>query len=199
MLDTVVADAERWEWLDLAADAHFLRGEVADRDGKPRDAADGYARAYAASRRQGDPRRGVRDLNALTNALLDAGAYDKAAEVADEAGRLAGQAQELGAEATAHNNLGEARRLAGRLDEARMAYERALALARRADDPTAVASILLNLGALERRAGRLAQARAHFVEARDLARRLDDRRASEYAQRSLEQLEGALPGAGSAR
>jgi tetratricopeptide (TPR) repeat protein len=189
---SVIPDAERWGWLDAASDARFLLGEIADREREPRVASDAYARAYDASRRLGDRARGTRDLNALTNALLDAGALPKASEAATEALRLAEQEQNLAAQATAQNNLGEAHRLAGRLTEAREAYEQALGHARRSRDRVVVASVLLNLGALEQRAGRLAQARSRFTEARDLARSLGDSRAGDYAQRNLELLDAEI-------
>lgn len=195
----VIPDAERWGWLDVAADGHFLGGEVLDRERKPREAADAYARAYDASRRLGDAGRGLHALNALTNALLDGGAYDKAREAATEAYRLALRQQDVDAEATAQNNIAEAQRLAGRLSEAREGYERALGLARQARDRAAEASILLNLGVTERRAGRLDQARVRFAEARDLARSLDDARASAYAEWNLDQIDQELRARGGQR
>ncbi len=195
----VVTEAERWGWLDVAADAHFLLGETFDRERRPRDAADAYARAYDASRRLDDRARGLQTLNALTNALLDAGAHRKAGEAAAEAYRLAVRDNDVAAQATAENNLAEANRLAGDLAAAREGYERALALARRADDRAAMASILLNLGVAERRAGRLTEARARFAEARDLARSLDDKRADAYARWNLEQIDAEIQTKGGAR
>jgi tetratricopeptide (TPR) repeat protein len=193
---TVLGDAERWDWLDVLADGQFLLGEVADRERKPRDAADAYARAYDASRKQGDLERGVRVLNALTNALLDAGAWGKAHDAAVEASQLAARQGDLPAQATAENNLAEADRLAGRLPEARQGYERALQLARQAGDGAAAASILLNLGVTERQAGRLEEARTRFVEAQRLARALADPRADAYAQWHLDQIEAEIRAAG---
>lgn len=192
----VLGDAERWEWLDVVADGEFLLGEIADRERKPRDAADAYARAYDASRKLGDLERGVHTLNALTNSLLDAGAWDKARAAAAEASRLAARRGDVSAEATAQNNLAEADRLAGRLAEARQGYERALQLAREAGDRAAEASILLNLGVTERRAGRLGEARARFAEAQRLARALADKRADAYAQWNLDQIEAETRASG---
>jgi tetratricopeptide (TPR) repeat protein len=191
-LGGVIPDAEKWGWLDVAADAHYLNGEAFDRERNPRDAADEYTRAYEASRRLGDQARGLRSLNALTNAFLDAGALAKATEAATEADRLARRRNDLSAQATAQNNLAEANRLAGRLIDARDGYERALGLARQANDRLALTSILMNLGTAERRSGRLAQARARFAEARDLARDLDDRPAGAYAEWNLEQIEAEI-------
>ncbi len=198
-LTRVVGDADRWGWYDVASDAHFMLGEVLERErGAPddpereraaRDAADAYTRAYDASRRLGDRPRGVRDLNALTNALLDARAHQKASEAASEALRLAERERDLIAQATAQNNLAEADRMAGRLDAARDGYARALALARQAGDRVTQASILLNLGASERRAGRLDVARAHFTEARELAGELNDARAGAYADWNIQQID----------
>ncbi len=185
----VLVEAERWGWYEVAADAHFLLGEMLDRERKPREAADAYARAYEASRTLADRARGLQALNALTNALLDARAVPRAREAAAEALGLAQRRNDAGGQATAQNNLAEADRLAGRLDAAREGYVRALALARQAGDHAAVASILLNLGVAERRAGRLAEARARFIEARELARSLEDERAGAYAQWNLKQIE----------
>lgn len=203
-LGRVVGDADRWDWYDVASDAHFMLGEILERERESRndpererasrDAADAYARAYGASRRLGDRPRGVRDLNALTNALLDARAHQKASEAAREALRLAERERDLVAQATAQNNLAEADRMAGRLDTARDGYARALALARQAGDRVTQASILLNLGASERRAGRLDVARAHFTEARDLARELNDARAGAYADWNIQQIDAETRG-----
>jgi len=195
----VIADAERWGWLDVESDAHFLLGELFDRERKSREAADAYARAYDASRRLNDRVRGLRTLNALTNALLDRGALDKARETAAEAYRLALRDNDVAAQATAQNNLAEADRLAGRLAAAREGYERALSLARQTDSRAAVASILLNLGVTERRAGRLAKARARFAEARELARGLDDARGGAYAEWNLEQIDAEIQKQGGTR
>jgi tetratricopeptide (TPR) repeat protein len=188
----VLVEAQRWGWAEVEADGQYLLGEMLDRERTPRAAADAYARAYDASRRLGDRARGLLALNALTNALLDAGAAAKAREAAGEALRLATREQDVAAQATAQNNFAEADRIAGKLDAAREGYERALALARQASDRAAVASILLNLGAAERRAGRLDAARARFVEAQDLARSLDDTRAGAYARWNLEQIEADI-------
>ena len=195
----VIAEAERWGWLDVASDAHFMLGEMFDRERKPREAADAYTRAYDASRRLNDRARGLRTLNALTNALLDGGALDKAREAAVEAYRLALRDDDVAAQATAQNNLAEADRLAGRLAAAREGYEHALRLARQTSDRAAVASILLNLGVAERRAGRLAEARARFAEARVLARGLDDPRGGAYAQWNLEQIDAEIRKRGGTR
>jgi tetratricopeptide (TPR) repeat protein len=192
----VLGDAERWAWLDVLADGQFLLGEVADRERRPRDAADAYARAYDASRKEGNLERGLRTLNALTNSLLDAGAWGKAHAAAAEASRLAARQGDLPAEATAENNLAEADRLGGRLPEARQSYERALALARQVGDRAATTSILLNLGVTERQAGRLVEARTRFVEAQRLARALADERAAAYAQWHLDQIEAEIRATG---
>jgi tetratricopeptide (TPR) repeat protein len=195
-LQKIIPDAERWAWLDIAADAHFMIGEMYERERAVRDGADAYARSYDASRRAGDTARGVRALNALGNTLLDAGAYDKAVEVSTEAARLAARDRALAAQATAQNNLGEAHRLAGRFAEAREAYDRALALAREAGDRRAQVAVLVNLGATERRASRFADARRHFTEARELADRLNDAQAVTYAQWNLDQIDAESPGVG---
>jgi len=86
---SVLADADRWEWFDVVADGQFLQGELADRLRTPREAADAYARAYDGARKLGDLERGLRALNALANAFLDAGAWDKAREAAGAASRFA--------------------------------------------------------------------------------------------------------------
>jgi tetratricopeptide (TPR) repeat protein len=191
-LAPIMVDAERWGWLDVASDGHFLLGEMLDRDRNPRAAADEYTRAYDGSRRLGDRKRGLRDLNALSNSFLDAGAHAKASEAAAEAYRLAVSEGDLMAQATAQNNLAEANRLAGRLDAAREGYERALDAARRAGEPAASAAILLNLGVTERRAGRLAEARDRFTAASELAQVLGDERAGAYARWNLEQIEAEV-------
>jgi tetratricopeptide (TPR) repeat protein len=193
-LQKIVPDAERWGWLDIAADAHFMIGETYERERAVRDGADAYARSYDASRRAGDAARGVRALNALANALLDAGAYDKALEVSTEAARLAARDRAPAAQATAQNNLGEAHRLSGRFAEARDAYGRALALAREAGDQRAQVAVLVNLGATERRTSRFADARRHFTEARELAGRLNDTQAVTYAQWNLDQIDAESAG-----
>ncbi|PYM83635.1 MAG: hypothetical protein DME09_10325 [Candidatus Rokuibacteriota bacterium] len=189
---SVLGDADRWEWFDVVADGQFLLGELADRLRTPREAADAYARAYDGARKLGDLERGVRALNALTNALLDAGAWDKAREAAGAASRLAARRGDPRAEATAENNLAEVDRIAGRFAEARQGYERALRLAHQAGDRAAEAAILLNLGVTERRAGRLGPARERFAAAQRLARALDDKRADAYAQWHLDQLEAEI-------
>jgi tetratricopeptide (TPR) repeat protein len=189
---SVLGDANRWEWFDVVADGQFLLGELADRDRKPREAADAYARAYDGAQKLGDLERGVRALNALTNAFLDAGAWAKAREAAGAASRLAARRGDIRAEATAQNNLAEVDRIAGRLAEARRGYEHALELAHQAGDRAAEAAILLNLGVTERRAGRLGPARARFAAAQRLARALDDKRADAYAQWHLDQLEAEI-------
>jgi tetratricopeptide (TPR) repeat protein len=191
-LRAVVPAAERAGWLDIDSDAHFIVGETLDRERASREAADAYERAYSASRRLGDRARDIRNLNALTNALLDAGAHERATAIAAEAYGLAHAAADVRGEATAQNNIAEAHRLAGRLDDARVGYERALALARQSGDQAAIASILINLGSTERRAGRLADARARFAEAQDLARHLNDRQAGEYVEWHLNQIEAEL-------
>ncbi len=193
---SVLGDADRWEWFDVVADGQFLQGELADRLRTPREAADAYARAYDGARKLGDLERGVRALNALTNALLDAGAWDKARESAGTASRLAAGRGDLRAEATAQNNLAEVDRIAGRFADARRGYEHALELARQAGDRAAEAAILLNLGVTERQAGRLGPARARFAAAQRLARVLDDKRADAYAQWHLDQLEAEIRGNG---
>jgi len=189
---SVLGDADRWEWFDVVADGQFLLGELADRLRTPREAADAYARAYDGARKLGDLERGVRALNALTNALLDAGAWDKAREAAGAASRLAARRGDPRAEATAENNLAEVDRIAGRFAQARQGYERALRLAHQAGDRAAEAAILLNLGVTERRAGRLGPARERFAAAQRLARALDDKRADAYAQWHLDQLEAEI-------
>ncbi len=191
-LRAVVPAAEQASWLDIDSDANFVVGETLDRERASREAANAYARAHAASRRLGDRSREIRDLNALSNALLDAGAHDRASVAATEASALAVHAGDVRAEATAQNNIAEAHRLAGRLDAARAGYDRALALARQSGDPAAITSILINLGSTERRAGRLTDARARFAEAQDLAKSLNDPRAGEYVQWHLEQIEAEL-------
>ena len=192
MVQTVIPDAERWGWQEVAADAHFMVGEMRDRERSARDAADAYARSYVASRRLTDAARGVRALNALANALLDAGALDKSMEASREAQKLAARDGILGGQATALNNLGEAHRLAGRLAEARDAYDRALRLAREAGDRRAEMAILLNLGSTERRLARQDDARRHFATAREIGLSLNDRRAASYAQWNLDQIDAEL-------
>jgi tetratricopeptide (TPR) repeat protein len=192
VLRAVVPAAKDAGWLDIDSDANFVVGETLDRERAPREAADAYERAYAASRRLGDRPREIRNLNALSNALLDAGAHERASATALEASSLARGTGDVRAEATALNNIAEAHRLAGRLAEARTGYERALGLARQSGDQAAIASILINLGSAERRAGRLADARARFAEAQDLAKGLNDPRAGEYVQWHLNQIEAEL-------
>jgi tetratricopeptide (TPR) repeat protein len=194
VLKRTVVDAERWAWLDIAADAHFMTGEMYERERAVRDGADAYARSYETSRRAGDAVRGVRALNALANALLDARAYERAGEVSREAVRLAAREGAPGPQVTAQNNLGEAHRLAGRFGDARDAYRRALELAREAGDRRAEIAVLFNLGATERRTSRFADARRHFTEARQLASRLNDAQAVAYAQWNLDQIDAESKG-----
>jgi tetratricopeptide (TPR) repeat protein len=197
-LGPVLPAAEHAGWLDIDSDANFIVGETHDRELAPREAADAYERAWVASRRLGDQSREIRDLNALSNALLDAGAHERAGAPAREASKLARTAGDLRGEATAQNNIAEADRLAGRLDAARAGYERALALARQAGDQAAVASILINLGSTERRAGRLLEARARFAEAQDLTKNLKDPRPGAYVRWHLDQIEAELSSQGAA-
>jgi len=194
MVQTVIPDAERWGWQEVAADAHFMVGEMRDRERSARDAADAYARSFDASRRLADAARGVRALNALANALLDAGALDKSMEASREAQKLAARDGILGGQATALNNLGEAHRLAGRLADARVEYDRALRLVREAGDRRAEMAILLNLGSVERRLVRQDDARRHFATAREIGLALKDTQAVTYAQWNLDQIDADLKG-----
>lgn len=191
-VSAVVPAAERSAWLDIDSDANFLVGETLDRERASREAVDAYLRAYEASRRLGDEPRGVRTLNALTNALLDAGAHERAGDTAAQAYALAVRTGDLGGQATAQNNVAEAHRLAGRLNAAREGYERALGLARQAGNQTAVASILINLGSTERRAGHLEEARAWFFEAQSVTRNLNDARTGQYVEWNLKQIDSEI-------
>jgi tetratricopeptide (TPR) repeat protein len=193
---SVAPEAERSGWWEIAADAHFMVGEMRDRERVAREAADAYARSFDASRRVADAPRGVRALNALANAFIDAGALDKSVEVSQEALRLAQRGGILGGQATALNNLGEAHRLGGRHAEAAENYTRALRLARQAEDRRAELAILMNLGAAERRLGRPENARRHFTTAREIGLALNDAQAVSYARWNLEQIEGELKGKG---
>ena len=192
VLQTVIPDAERWQWQEVAADAHFMMGEMRDRERSARDAADAYARSFDASRRLVDAARGVRALNALANALLDAGALDKSMEASREALRLAMRDGIVGGQATALNNLGEAHRMAGRLGDARDDYDRALRFARESGDRRAEMAILMNLGATERKLARHDDARRHFATAREIGLGLQDRPAVSYAQWNLDQIDAEL-------
>ncbi|MBI4587954.1 MAG: tetratricopeptide repeat protein [Candidatus Rokubacteria bacterium] len=165
-----ITGAQRSHRNDLAADAHFLLGEIFAQEGLARQAAEAFVQAYALSRRAGDRARGVRSLNALANILLDLGDHDRAFEASAQALRLARSLGDLRAQSTALNNVGETHRFSGRYGAAMDAYTEALSLARRAGTSRDVAVILENMASTARRQGQLEAAGGHYGEALTLAR-----------------------------
>ena len=156
---------------DLAADAHFLLGEIFGQEGLPRQSAEAFAQAYDWSRRANDRARGVRALNALANVLLDIGDYDRAFEASSQALRLARSTGDLRAQSTALNNVGETHRFGGRYAAAMDSYKQALPLAQRAGTFQDVLVILENMASTARRQGQLEEAAERYDEALTLARR----------------------------
>lgn len=175
-----LAGAEGSGWADLAADAHFLLGDLFWRQDLALEAGGAFLKAYEASRRARDRQRGLRALNALTNILLDLAEFERASATAAEAVMLARGLGDARAESTALNNAGEAHRLAGRYGAAMEAYAAALSLAQRAGASRDAAVILENMAATARRQGRMDEAATHYAEALALARRAADA-ASEVA------------------
>ncbi len=157
-------------WPDLAADTHFLLGEIFVQENLPRQSAEAFAQAYDWSRRANDRARGLRALNALANTLVDLGEYDRAFEASSQALRLARSVGDLRAQATALNNVGEAHRFSGRYAQAMEAYKEALSLAERAGTREDVIVILENMASTARRQGHLDEASGHYEEALALAR-----------------------------
>lgn len=166
-----LAGARGGNWSDLAADAHFLLGEIFGQEGLPRQSAEAFAQAYNASRRTNDRQRGVRALNALANVLLDVGDYDRAFEASSQALRLARSTGDLRAQSTALNNVGETHRFGGRYAAAMDSYKEALTLAQRAGTFQDVLVILENMASTARRQGQLQEAAERYDEALALARR----------------------------
>ncbi|MBI3031672.1 MAG: tetratricopeptide repeat protein [Candidatus Rokubacteria bacterium] len=166
-----LAGARRSGWSDLAADAHFLLGEIFGREALPRQSAEAFAQAYDWSRRANDRPRGIRALNALANVLLDVGDYDRAFEASSQALRLARSTGDLRAQSTALNNIGETHRFGGRYAAGMDAYKEALTLAQRAGTSQDVLVILENMASTARRQGQLEEAAERYDEAIALARR----------------------------
>jgi len=166
-----LAGARGGNWSDLAADAHFLLGEIFGQEVLPRQSAEAFGQAYDASRRANDRQRGVRALNALANVLLDVGDYDRAFSASSQALRLARSTGDLRAQSTALNNVGETHRFGGRYAAAMDAYKEALTLAQRAGTFQDVLVILENMASTARRQGQLEEAAGRYDEALALARR----------------------------
>ena len=166
-----LAGARGGNWSDLAADAHFLLGEIFGQESLPRQSAEAFAQAYEGSRRANDRPRGIRALNALANVLLDVGDYDRAFEASSQALRLARSTGDLRGQSTALNNVGETHRFGGRYAAAMDAYKEALTLAQRAGTSQDVLVILENMASTSRRQGQLEEAAERYDEALALARR----------------------------
>ena len=166
-----LAGARSGNWSDLAADAHFLLGEIFGQESLPRQSAEAFAQAYDWSRRANDRPRGIRALNALANVLLDVGDYDRAFEASSQALRLARNTGDLRAQSTALNNVGETHRFGGRYAAAMDSYKEALTLAQRAGTSQDVLIILENMASTSRRQGQLEEAAERYDEAIGLARR----------------------------
>ncbi len=166
-----LAGARGGNWSDLAADAHFLLGEIFGQESLPRQSAEAFAQAYDWSRRANDRGRGIRALNALANILLDTGDYDRAFEASSQALRLARSTGDLRGQSTALNNIGETHRFGSRYAAAMDAYKEALTLAQRAGTSQDVLVILENMASTSRRQGQLEEAAERYDEALALARR----------------------------
>ena len=166
-----LAGARSSGWNDLAADSHFLLGEIFGQESLPRQSAEAFAQAYEGSRRANDRPRGIRALNALANVLLDVGDYDRAFEASSQALRLARSTGDLRGQSTALNNVGETHRFGGRNAAAMDSYKEALTLAQRAGTSQDVLVILENMASTSRRQGQLEEAAERYDEALALARR----------------------------
>jgi predicted ATPase/DNA-binding CsgD family transcriptional regulator len=148
--------------LNLLAEVALHRGQLAEAEGRARD-------ALAVARRAGDRWSEGYASGTLATAAGFSGDFDAARELALTALAIMREIDQLWGAARALLGLGDLARITGQLDEARHHYAEALRIVREIGAKQEIARCLAGLGRVAVSQGDLAAARACFGESLELS------------------------------